>query len=86
MTLVIDKRLQPGTRVMIAREHLRNTGQYTGPPAPCHTGPFAKGEIVTIDDTYLGKGTVVANVKWDDGQTRHILPCNLHPVGIPELV
>ena len=79
----LEEKLQPGTRVQLSSEFLRNTGQYTGDPAPCHSGGFARGEIVELDSLYF-TGRMVAKVKWDDGKILRVNLCNLWPCGVLE--
>ena len=77
------EKLIPGCRVMVAREHLRNTGQYTGPEAPTHIGPFARGKLVVWDDKYL-PSTRLAKVLWDNGKVTRVNPGCLWPCEVPE--
>lgn len=80
--MTVDK-LIPGARVKICARHLRNTGQFYGPDAPTHAGPWARGEITHMDAEYL-PGTILATVEWDNGKTLRVLPSNLWPCGTPE--
>lgn len=77
----VHEKLKPGCRVMLRREFLRNTGQFTGPDAPTWRGPFARGQLACFDDKYL-PGT--AKVLWDDGKVTRVKSANLWPCGIPE--
>ena len=76
-------KLVPGARVQISAAHLRNTGQFYGDPAPCHVGPFARGEILRMDEEYL-PGKAVALVRWDNGREMHALLVNLWPCNVTE--
>lgn len=73
---------EEGARVMYAKGFLRSTGQYTGPVAPCHYGPFARG-------TSLGPAIAVGlpehlTVRWDDGYVQHVHQGNVVLVGTRE--
>lgn len=75
--------IEIGMRVMYCREFLRNTGQFTGQPAPTSWGPFARG--IVSDSIPLGSGNSVAQIDWDNGETTKALDANLHEEGKPEL-
>jgi hypothetical protein len=62
-----------GQRVHYARDWLRNTGQFTGEPAPTSWGPFAAGEVVKLDKG----GPWLTEVRWDDGEATRVLNVNL---------
>lgn len=76
-------KLVQGARVQISSAHLRQTGQFYGDPAPTHIGPFARGEILAMDDNYL-PGANVALVLWDNGREMHALLSNLWPCDVTE--
>lgn len=57
--------MKEGTTVRYSRAHLRSTGQYTGPEAPCSHGPFAKGEVIGFRKGFPQH----VEVLWADGAT-----------------
>lgn len=69
-----DPTFNHGDRVAFTREFLRNTGQFTGKPAPTNFGPFARGTVMESEDL---AGTVLVRVMWDDGVIRGSLNRNL---------
>lgn len=69
------KRIVSGDRVMFAAEHLRNTAQYTGDPAPTNWGPFARGQVTRVDP--MNHKLDLIEVRWDNGQLTRVLSSNL---------
>lgn len=63
-----------GTRVAFSRNFLRSTGQYTGPDAPTHVGPWARGEVKALQPC---GPVVLAYVHWDDGRCGNVNVNNL---------
>jgi hypothetical protein len=70
-----QSQLQTGDRVQYDSDWLRNTGQFTGPDAPCSLGPFAKGTV--MGEYALNDERRVVDVLWDDGQRFRALDRNL---------
>jgi hypothetical protein len=64
----MKQKFQPGDRVKFAVTFLRSTGQYYGDPAPCSSGPFARGTVDEVLELEFGRQAVY--VVWDDGD-RH---------------
>ena len=64
-----------GYRIAFARNFLRATAQFTGPDAPTHRGPFARGEVVEIGGRF--GGGVILRIRWDDGDLGIVLSVNL---------
>lgn len=64
-----------GDRVRFRADFLRNTGQYVGPEAPTHVGPFARGEVVEHGAAQGLPEHVV--VRFDDGWSQLIHAGNL---------
>lgn len=76
-------KLIEGARVQISSAHLRQTGQFTGEPAPTWRGPFARGKISAFDDEYI-EGKRLAWVMWDDGSLKRCRPEILWPCNVTE--
>jgi hypothetical protein len=70
--------MKEGTRVRFNVDHLRSTGQYTGPEAPAHYGPFARGIVTRATDE--DKPLPLVSVTWEDGKTTSVLPLNLEEI------
>lgn len=70
--------VKPGERVRFNVAFLRSTGQYTGDEAPTHWGPFARGVVLNTEP--LGPETVLAIVRWDDGETTRVNTANLETI------
>lgn len=66
-----------GDRVQFATRWLRSTGQFTGDPAPCSWGPFARGQLVKVEP--LGQCDL-AQVRFDNGDLKQVLLSNLEAV------
>lgn len=67
-----------GTRVRFSANFLRSTGQYAGPDAPTHVGPFARGTVTAVEP-FPGQRYVLVRVRWDDGHDAPAALCNLEP-------
>ena len=52
-----------GDLVRYEAQFLRNTGQYTGPDAPAHVGPWAFGTVSSFPPTLPHH----VRVMWDNG-------------------
>jgi hypothetical protein len=66
-----------GDKVAYARGFLRSTGQYTGPEAPTHYGPFARGVVTGLQELKGCNGHALVGVLWADGANTRVLACNL---------
>lgn len=68
-----DKMMDAGTRVRFKVDFLRSTGQYTGPSAPIHYGPFARGRVVGN----LPNLPHILEVEWENGEKTRVNAENL---------
>ena len=69
---------EPGQRVRLHTQFLRDTAQYTGEPAPTSWGPFATGYV--LDSAPLSGGRSFVSVMWADGDDHHVLNSNLEAI------
>jgi hypothetical protein len=65
-----------GDKVAFARGFLQSTGQFTGPEAPTHYGPFARGVVLSLQELE-GCSHKLAHVLWANGAQTNVLACNL---------
>ena len=65
--------MKTGDHVRYNAQFLRNTGQYTGPDAPCHHGPWAYGVVLR----WVPELSHHVRVLWDDGTETTVHAANL---------
>ncbi len=65
--------MKTGDYVRYTAQFLRNTGQYTGPDAPCHHGPWACGVV----KHWVPELSHHVRVLWDDGAETTVHAANL---------
>lgn len=65
--------MKVGDTVRYEAQFLRNTGQYTGPDAPCHHGPWAFGTVHHFVDELPNHVVIL----WDDNAITTVHKANL---------